>query len=674
MRAAKVILVVGVMTAAMLAVDVPDHDEAAAQSDDSSIEAFMLSLETGVSTGATSELAGWTTSALGLSTDETEAEILDELGAIEDELVDIDNELEELNTEIDEQTCDLESIDTTTTARSVITTLNETLEQFQEDGATDEQLEDFVEDVLEGSDPDSSVTLQMSTINDALLDAGTAQGIISACLGTLAGPTDGTVGDTDYYDAVQNLTMFYYGYQVQGLNLIVEAYHLLALDEYLETGATVDADEVATICTDATGDVEVYCNNAVTWVADTYQNLQEQFSFAGAPYTVAGEAVTLNGTPDLFVTSIEAFTESETSSCDTPLESSDPCGPLASTNLTTEVTSTSAFAWRTDWDVATAEQWRVLLDGWTDDSQSLGEYLETLGFENTTNSTKVILTTTTYTAKVYLEDPFGDEELDIDSPAVCFLDTANTRGDARQPWCYNGSNDGVDYGEASDFFTDEDGLDCLHYSASSTYTDQATSDFFEGTWRMGNCNPDDTLGWVDGIQPGWLLDDSGASATQYVWPVFDMSDATCSTNVNGSTRSSTNPGGVYSLCGSDFDLWFAEVVPTPEVTEGSPSASTSSSTVQQGDDTTVTTGGWDTDSDLTVTANSEPLVLDRTQTDSGGMHRKTYTIPADFPVGEHTIVLDGIHDGEPYSLAVPITVTSSSTNPTPVPLTPVYTG
>ena len=114
------------------------------------------------------------------------------------------------------------------------------------------------------------------------------------------------------------------------------------------------------------------------------------------------------------------------------------------------------------------------------------------------------------------------------------------------------------------------------------------------------------------------MSSSGASATQYLWPLFDMSEATCTTNVNGSTRSSVNPGGVYSMCGSDFDLWFAQIVPTPEVVEGSPSATTSPSTVPQGGTTTVTTGSWDSDSAITVTANSDPVVLDHATVDDGG--------------------------------------------------------
>jgi hypothetical protein len=394
-----------------------------------------------------------------------------------------------------------------------------------------------------------------------------------------------------------------------------------------------------------------------------YQNLQEQFSLAGAPYSVEGQSMTVNGTPTVFVQSLEAYTEAQTSACPDPLDSDDPCGPLAGTNQTASIASPATFAWRTDWQPASAEQWRTALDWWTDSNEQLGTYLGDLGFANTTNSTKVILTDTTYTAapEVILD---GEQADLFQLPAVCFLDTAIDKGEAHQPWCYNGSNDGVDYGLATDLINSVTGNDCSHWTAPSVYTDADTNDFFQGTYSTGeSCSE---TGWDDGIQPGWLLDpatDAGASATQYLWPAFDMSSATCNTNVNGSARSNTNPQGVYTMCGDDFDLWFAQIVPTPEVTDASPAASATSTTPRGSP--TVTTGALDSDTVVTVTANSDPLVLDATRTDLAGTLRKTYQLPADFPVGQHSVTISGLHDGQPVSVTVPFSV---------IAITPRFTG
>ena len=85
----------------------------------------------------------------------------------------------------------------------------------------------------------------------------------------------------------------------------------------------------------------------------------------------------------------------------------------------------------------------------------------------------------------------------------------------------------------------------------------------------------------------------------------------------------------------------------------SPAASASSTT---SDEVTVTTGAWDSDTSMTVTANSEPVVLDHTRTDWAGRLERTYKLPADFPPGEHSVTLTGVRRGVPYTLTVPFTV------------------
>jgi hypothetical protein len=653
---------------------------------------MMLGLEEGAAGGTSNALVGWGLSAIGVDDQQNVqlTDIDDELNVISGQLTDIENELTTLNDEIAQQTCTLETSDTTNAAVATINSLSETYADYL-DGATTDEIETFVNVVL---DDTTGVAYQLSVINTALFDEGISDGIIPTCLATLTPPADGTAGDLPYYDAVANLEQYFYTIQVQGLNLIVEALHAEAANAWVDANglSAITASQVPSVCDD-TSDVTVvdYCNQAVAWMTSIYDNIQQQFAYAGAPYSVyesgstsAYGAASLNGTPYAFVTSLEDFTAAEGADCATPLDSSDPCGPLVGTNLTSSIPQTVPYASRTNWTTATPAVWQDLLSDWTDSSETLGTYLAGLGFQNTTNSTKVFLTNTTYTATPTYS---GDIASPFSAQAVCFGDTSAERSLGHEPFCYNGSNDGEDYGEASDLLGEhwqsDPYLGCAEFYAPSELTDEDTNGFYDGTYGehlSGETCPFD--GWDNGVQPGWLLDEDGASASQFLWPMFDMSTATCNANDNGSARSTTNAVGVYTLCGDDFDTWFAAIVPSPTdnippttpttttsttttTTAGTtPTATVSPSTVAAGDSVTVTTSGWDSSSSLTTSVQSTPVVLDQAQVDGSGRYSRTLTVPLDLEPGAHTLHFDGTFRGAPHSVVISLTVRpASAANP-----------
>jgi hypothetical protein len=660
-RIALVLVAALVLCTAVWAPGARWTDEAAAQESELGIMSYYTTVQDAVIEQTVWSFTGWGLAAIGLNFDQDQPfnEIESELETISDQLTEIDDELEQLNEEILQETCDMQA-DTTTSARADIDTYASEYYDFITDGATPAQLDEWADDVL-GTDGDGTtgVLADLETINDGLLPAGNSDGVLTACIEAMTGPTAGTAGDTDYYDDVSNLTMFFYGYQAKGLGMLVEAYHYKAYEEWSQSNdiSSVDPNTDGTFCTSATSSDSWYswCEYAVNELDDLYEDLQTQFALAGAPYTVEDEAVTINGTDYVLVESLEDFSAAQGSSCATPLLSDAPCGPTTGTNLTTSFTMSDTYAWRTDWAPASAVAWQSVNQWWTTSDQTLGEYLSTnFGMDWTDGYTKIILTPTTYDATITTVVNAPHPTFD----AGCFLDTSLEKSFAHQPFCYNGSYDGNDYGEASDLLShgssyDYEGLDCPLISASSTLTDESTSSFYEGTYK----NPFSfcPTGWENDVQPGWVLDSSGATDSQYLWPSFDMSTATCNTNDDGSTRSNTNPGGVYTMCGDDFDLWFAEIVPAV------PSADVSPDEVSAGDSVTVTSSGWDDSTDMTVTLNSTPVELDHTTVDDKGRLTRTYTVPLDSEVGLHHIELAGTWKGRSFTLSVPLTVIQRTT-------------
>jgi plastocyanin len=559
-----------------------------------------------VNSGTTS-IFGWGLSAMGLNDDDDAefAEISAQLATISNQLSEISDQLSEIEQELDQQTCDLETAETTLSARSFIDSLMDTYNGYLATGATDAELKSFVGTILYGTS-NGGVGLQdeLVSINEALLNAATAQGVIAACAAATGAPTAGTMGSATYYAELNNLVMYFYAYQTNGLLLLTEAYHFLAMEswEQSNSSSSISPTDAQTICTNAGGNVAIYCAQAAELVDDIYDNVQDQFALSGAPYDVNDQTALLNGTTYLFTLSLEDYTNSVSPSntCTEPLTFADPCGPTSGTN--TQTFSGQTYATRDDWSPATAPMLRSLLAGWTTGSQNAGTYLDDLGFSNMDD--KILLTPTTYTATPSCDtcSPTGTI---FSLPADCFADTSVDLSESQQPFCYNGeTTDGQTYGSALTLLGGRgywnDG-DCLSFSSSPWLASgSAAHDFYTGTYdsSLGIAGCEDAS-WVNGTELGWILQGGVATTeVQYLMPALDTSTVTCTTNQDGTARSLTNPSGIPTMCGTDFDTWFASIVPSPyasdsaTVTIESGASTTASATAAASTAAAATTGSF----------------------------------------------------------------------------------
>lgn len=82
-------------------------------------------------------------------------------------------------------------------------------------------------------------------------------------------------------------------------------------------------------------------------------------------------------------------------------------------------------------------------------------------------------------------------------------------------------------------------------------------------------------------------------------------------------------------------------------------------TVVQGGKVTVTTQGWEPGSTVQVWLRSDPLLVGSGIADAAGSAQIDITVPVDFPVGAHTVVMAGVSlGGVAAEVAAGLTVTS----------------
>lgn len=87
----------------------------------------------------------------------------------------------------------------------------------------------------------------------------------------------------------------------------------------------------------------------------------------------------------------------------------------------------------------------------------------------------------------------------------------------------------------------------------------------------------------------------------------------------------------------------------------------SDTTVVPGQPMTVAGADWQPGSEVTITFESEPVVLGTASVGDDGTFSTTVTIPEDATAGEHTIRVTGIgEDGEPQTQSIAITVVAAA--------------
>lgn len=98
----------------------------------------------------------------------------------------------------------------------------------------------------------------------------------------------------------------------------------------------------------------------------------------------------------------------------------------------------------------------------------------------------------------------------------------------------------------------------------------------------------------------------------------------------------------------------------PVVTSDCPADVTiSDTTVTTGESVTATGTGLDPGTPATGTANSTPLALGTKTVDAAGTVSFTFTVPADFENGAHSVVIQGVKNGAPTTLTVNFTVSGA---------------
>lgn len=552
-------------------------DEASAQEEDSAATTLYTSLLSGVSGSVTSAGVGWAMSAIGLAGgDGAELhDIANELAAIDQDLQAIEQTLVQLLNAIDNQTCvDTETQTSLTEAVDNITALFNTYQT------------DFVQTAQAGdpiiqSQVDSWMSAVLGSIEDnltAIDDAvyGNPSNVITECVQSITqiygsgdGPSENILDDRPYYAPILNTVNYYYGVQLQGASVLVEARHLQACQEAAKSDpdlhcdfSTVSTSTSATnayaICQAPTGTVKTYCDEATEVVTDpesgtgTYERVLAQMKFAGAPYSNDSLGLLWN-TSWVFPKSLQDFTNKATidnktvSNCST-LTSSDPCGLTVGTYDLEFNSGLSYGGYPADgessiWNPAISEHLIALLESYNDKSNygnidtkgKLKDYMNSIGFDSTGDW--IVTTATT------------GKNGDTGSKAICFMDTSAPRSDSEQPWC--------------DASSDVPGTDKLLQGGAGEYSDASwTQDlasrpaFYNAYYENGKWKT--KSGWLESAQETSDTDKQ-AKFWQYHWPVLDVTDLSCSARSQGNK----NPGGEYTMCGSDLQAYIDVVMPPP---------------------------------------------------------------------------------------------------------------
>lgn len=612
-----------------------------------------------IASGFSVSLIGYGITSIGLNSQAAfQTSVLTQLSEINDELDTISTQLSDIQLAIQTQTCviALSSSSVNNALTSIATVANTYTALLQAGESTtgtvsQANINNFLNQVANGPGGSlPSISAALVAINIALQSTGN-DGIIGTCESAVSSlPGTGSFGaDAAFYSDPINLLQYFADYQTEAALLLVEYYNYQAfLSSPYYSATTISnglpANEAPLVCYSPVGETATECGFARNVTEQLYVYLQNQYSADGVPYSTKDSTGNLqtglylagNNTNYLFAASLEEFTNAEDipqNNCPSVLTSSSPCGltfsndPANNNNATNSpfwsLLFSPSYQYETGWAPATAEMWRSVLDAWSEgnSSQTVADGLTTLGFQNAAN--KIILTQTEYNATPTLDTGFGVPELVFGSglEADCFLDTNQKRSLSVQPWCYNGSSNGVSYGTATNLvsltktgYVEYDKSNCdavISNTALESATDQAcfygfsdcnyaqytsNSNYNDNTGNLNTCpNPGF---WDNGVEPSWLIQSDGkVSLGGYFWPAIDVSSPTCGTNLSfgllqpAVVRTATNFLGVPTMCGADFDLYFSDIAPrnpyqqiavtTPAVSgSGSTSASLGPITIQ----------------------------------------------------------------------------------------------
>jgi len=555
----------------------------------------LVAMAKGAAGKLTGTAIGWAMGAMGLGADSPDykeqfGKIHEDLRDISTKLTGISDQLTKVQGELSDINCSgwqINMQDEISRIQTLMKNYNTMVSTAAQDSGnvTQSDISDWVDAVLAQGDYKynyKGMDEILTKISNGVY-GGVGSGALPACLPKISQryrPSPGSFGaDTLYYNQVKQYTDYYSTLQVHALLLLVEALHYRAWQAAgSPDSGTFSTDSVSFVC----GINDLQCNKAVDAINTTYNNLIDQFTAAGAPYT-NDDLVMYYDSPDyiyLLPYSLEDFTTAAGDNCPYPLTSAKPCGITAGPYYIHNNYDV-VYKGYTGWYNAGTGILKGLLAGWK--SGTAGDYLEnTLGFKNMKN--KIIIGS--QLVKVELDNTYRISSTEM--MVSVFFDTdfeydflqggpASTASHFNQLVHVKESNGGLcgafdlglyenyDFSPISNVPSDRN--DFYNLKGHGRICDNAADSYVKTSTNFS-------------IYPGWFSNWDGYARPdhpnniQYKWPAIEAYKTTMCTN----GHNQQNIDNVWSMCGDDFTQWLNNQVPRPEtcdlVEEGNSGAAT----------------------------------------------------------------------------------------------------
>ena len=562
---------------------------------------------------------GWVLGAMGLAQQggASSAEVAASLGEINTELTAINNNLDTIISHLDE----IKNAISQLGCHQVISKLDNSIARIRHLIKIDFQpmvttamsgtavpqnaMNQFVDAVLIGDGTATGPGIPgILDLFEQILWARSDGGIMTICLqpGYMPPPTAGFGTDTVYYNQIQHLTSYYYGYYVNALLLFNEAKYYKAWksaydNNLINSGYT--NSNIKTICALTSVDtsaywVEYYCNQTVAETQETYHSLKQIFTLGGAPYTNDYQILNYKSSSShtLWARSIEKYNADLGFNCPDPFYwNYMPCGPLQ--GKYNHILTSTTYRELDGWEFADKDVLQTLFPGTVAGTFStVGTYLESIGFESLVGTGKVVqayqneanhygitLAGSGGTA-AYQSGPVEIYVIPFfytDMPAI-----ANSSGLIITDNDFNSIFPRYKYG--AKYLTRVSGYDYwtqdyrYHHIPALTICGEYTGNYAQCVWfnafgkvsLMGAGYTEKAFHWTDenyatnnNNLPGWL---KWKQKNQYMeallWPVNFITNPTCGGRLG---YGKTNNGGMVTMCGDDFTAWLNIVLPKPAI-------------------------------------------------------------------------------------------------------------
>ena len=516
------------------------------------------------------QAAGWAIGGLFGTGGDTKQlqQISAQLDQIQQSLKGIQSQLDAISRQSDFLACQLQS-ESMDTALSTILTAQQQYDLIMKTPETDPvTLKNWADSVVAGgTGGGQTVQWALNQIHLNLVDKGGNLGAISQCAKAKLADWTTPLAEKQYYNALYTYVQYYQYWQVRGLNLVLEATHLLAAQNAKAAGVLpANAKDVGSICDadkpkkGANETVKFRCNQALQLANTVYGNLMYQGAAqAGAGYVnnpaEGGDNYAIQkGTSLLWALDLSRSAGSERGKT----------GRLKNRKLV----GYPGFA------PATSKQWQTMFTAAGGAGKTLGERMDLAGFADNAAKRGIVYTgeTTPGTAPEMMW-PAGwyhgtATKLANNVAGMCLFDTRDTEG----PYC---QNTGINFRDLGNAFGSKPKK--YWYTTADKAAQLSDPDFY--TMRLdGSWYNDEQLmkPWYEApaltTAPHWMIVNGDKSGVwdQPRWPVMDTASLPCSTVkiYNGESEGlqpvalrRTNGGGAVSMCGDDMVAWLSTWLP-----------------------------------------------------------------------------------------------------------------